>query len=420
MFRPGQPTKPTSSPASAPRARASRDPFPIRLPRRLDEDLDRFADSVAAVLDGTLSEDVFRAQRVPMGIYLQRDGANHLIRVRLPAGGLLPSQARAVAAISGELGNGVLHTTTRQAVQIHGVALEDLHPALVALADAGLTARGAGGNTVRNVTACPLAGVCSKECFDVTSYATEVASQLADNPLSLQLPRKYKIAFSGCADDCVGAAFNDLGFVATTRDGQPGFRVLVGGGMGGKSRVAHVLAEFVSVDQAPRIAEAIARVFDRHGNRRNRNKARIRFLVKELGVARFETLVRRELGALDRGEEGEGTPFPAAAPTSDTPPLAGVPTGEFARWRQQQVEPQRQAAHHVVHIPLRLGDIPAGTLTALAGVVEDHGERLLRLTPSQNLTLRWVHERELRAVQRELSAIGLGQPTPAVVSELVA
>ena len=177
-----------------------------------------------------------------------------------------------MAGASKRYGNGVLHVTTRQDVQIHRVLLKHIQPALVELHAAGLSTKGGGGNTVRNIAGCFDAGVCANEAFDATPHVIAVTEFLLADPLSFQLPRKYKIAFSGCPKDCSGATINDLGFVARRRGDARGFSVYVGGGMGATSRVGELLEEFVPADEAHLVAEAVKRVFDQHGNRRNRHR----------------------------------------------------------------------------------------------------------------------------------------------------
>jgi sulfite reductase (ferredoxin) len=178
--------------------------------------------------------------------------------------------------------------------------LDDVHPALVDLFSAGLSTKGGGGNTVRNITGCCDAGVCTRELFDVSPHVVALTEFMLPDPLSYQLPRKYKIAFSGCSKDCAGATINDLGLIARVRDGSRGFAIYVAGGMGSSARVGDLLEAFVSEDEIHLVAEAVKRVFDKHGNRRNRNKARLRFLIQEIGLPRFRELFEMELAALRR------------------------------------------------------------------------------------------------------------------------
>jgi sulfite reductase (ferredoxin) len=391
-----------------------------QLPDTLPADIEQLAGLIARTQAGEMSGPELRAHRVPMGIYEQREQGTFMLRVRLPGGVLLPAQMRALADIARQHGNGVLHVTTRQDVQVHRVPLDHVTAALRELLDAGLATKGGGGNTVRNITACERAGVCAAEPFDVTPYAVAVTEYLLPDPLSYQLPRKYKIAFTGCPHDHAGARVNDVGFVAQVRDGVPGFRVYAGGGMGGFSRVGDLLEEFIPAGECHLVSEAIKRVFDQHGNRRNKHRARLRFLVEQIGFEAFRVLYEQELAALKasspRALEVRPIPEPAIAPV---PATASAPAEGFEAWRERLVAPQKQGGYNVVLIPLVLGDITAEALEGLAEVVAGHGEGSLRGTQRQNLALRWVAEEELPALHTRLTALGLGDAAAPIVREIV-
>jgi len=392
----------------------------FNLPETLGEDLDRFKEQVERFKSGSVSRAEFRAFRVPQGVYEQREEGAYMLRVRLAAGGVLPHQMRAIAAVARNYGNGVLHVTTRQDIQVHSVPLDGLHPALMELYWAGLSPKGGGGNTVRNVTACYDAGVCAEEAFDVAPHAVALTEFLLPDPLSYQLPRKYKIAFSGCPRDCAGATVNDLGFIAKRRGEELGFAVYVGGGMGAHSRVADLLEEFAPCSDIHLIAEAIKRVFDKHGNRKNRRRARLRFLIEQIGLERFRALYEAELSELRR----DGLPVLSVRdlPKEARPvPEADVPQGEgYARWREKNVAAQRQDGYYRVTFPLALGDISAGRLEKLADVIEAYGEGMARTTQAQNLVIRWVHENELPALHRDLSELSLADSPAPVLRSMVA
>lgn len=271
------------------------------LPDSLVEDLEKLREMTVQFQAGTVSAAYFQAFRVPMGVYEQRESGTFMLRVRLPAGGMLPHQMRGLAEVAKKDGNGILHVTTRQDIQVHRVPLDAIHPALVALYDVGLSTKGGGGNTVRNITACYDSGVCKKEVFDVAPYAVALTEFLLSDRLSYELPRKYKIAFSGCNRDCAGATTNDLGFIAKRHGNVSGFTVYVGGGMGAYNRVADLLEDFVPASQFYLLAEAVKRVFDKYGNRKNKHKARLRFLIEQMGFEAFQRLYRGELTKLQAG-----------------------------------------------------------------------------------------------------------------------
>jgi len=390
------------------------------LPESLQEDLDRFRQMVRGYEDGSVSAVEFRSFRVPQGVYEQREDDTYMLRVRLPAGGILPHQMRALAAVARTYGSGVLHVTTRQDIQVHRVLLENVHPALAELRKAGLSTKGGGGNTVRNITACQDSGVCKNEVFDVTPLALAVTEFMLPDPHNYQLPRKYKIAFSGCANDCAGATVNDLGFVAKRRGYEEGFAVYVGGGMGRRSRVADLLEEFIPSDEVHLVAEAVKRVFDRHGNRKDKHKARLRFLIEKIGLDQFRNLyegmcaeLRNEGVAELNIREFPGRDYRISA--SET-----ILADGFEEWRRRNVVPQKQDGYHLVNIALDLGDINTDTMERLADLIEVYGEGMLRATQSQNLVIRWVHASELDAVHQGLLNLGLAATPAAVLRNVVA
>jgi len=383
------------------------------LPESIKDDLVRFEEEIKQFKDGTTSSAEFRTFRVPQGVYEQREEGIFMLRVRLAAGGVLSHQMRILASVSRKYGNGILHATTRQDIQIHRVTIDDIHPALMELHSAGLSTKGGGGNTVRNITACYDTGVCAQEAFDVAPYAVAVTEFMLPDPVNYQLPRKYKIAFSGCPDDCAGATVNDLGCIAKKRGDELGFAVHVGGGMGANSRVAKLFLDFVPAGEIHLVAEAVKRVFDKHGNRKNKHRARLRFLIEQVGLEDFRELYEAELAELR-----ENTP--SVLKVRDLPSrdltkteAEASPRDGFSVWREKNTEPQKQSGYYMVHIPLLLGDITADTLEKLADVVEIRGEGMTLTTQSQNMVIRWVHENELAALHGKLADLELaGTPAP--------
>ncbi|MHC4915919.1 MAG: sulfurtransferase TusA family protein [Planctomycetota bacterium] len=391
------------------------------LPPSLRGDLDRFLLETERFRAGKTTAAEYRAFRVPQGVYEQRQDGAYMLRVRLPGGVLLPEQMRALADVSRRHGSGLLHVTTRQDIQVHDVPLESVHPALEDLFRAGLSTKGGGGNTVRNITGCPHAGVCPAEAFDVTPHVAALTEFMMPDPVSFKLPRKYKIAFSGCSADCAGAMVNDLGLVARLKDGRAGFAAYVAGGMGSQSRIGELLEEFVPADRVHLVAEAVKRLFDKHGNRRDKNRARLRFLIRQLGGERFRELYAEELEVLRR----ERPPAPGLRELPEPPPRGAefpdaAASADFAAWRQACVRPQKQKGFFSVALVLFLGDVGAGTMEGLADVVEEHGEGQLRATQEQNLLLRWVSEAELPVLHERLAGLGLGGSPPRILRRAVA
>ncbi|ODU23862.1 MAG: hypothetical protein ABS95_02820 [Verrucomicrobia bacterium SCN 57-15] len=387
-------------------------------------ELDEFQTTLEQFKSGIISEAQFRSIRVPMGIYEQRESGTYMLRVRFPAGGILPDHLRCIGEVASTSGIGVLHVTTRQEFQVHRVPLDSIVPALRSLAAAGLSTKGGGGNTVRNITACFDSGVCPREAFDVAPYAVALTERFMPDPLSFQLPRKYKIAFAACGKDCSGATVNDLGFVARRRNDADGFAVYVAGGMGGKSRVASLLHEFIPASDAFLVAEAVKRVFDKNGNRKNKHLARLRFLVERIGLDAFRALYEKELAALRATAPAplQTRPYPVRdrlLPKGDRINIGGN-SDKIARWWASNVTPQKQSGFFMVHIQLALGDLPAAKTLAFADLVAAYGEGILCATQSQNLVLRWVAESELPALHEKLEALGLATPEAPILRNLVA
>jgi sulfite reductase (ferredoxin) len=371
-----------------------------RLPDSLPGDLEQLRQMTEQFQAGAIPAARYQAFRVPQGVYEQREAGTYMLRARLAAGLLTPNQMRVAADVAETYGSGVLHLTSRQDLQVHGVALASIPDAVTRLTAAGLSTKGGGGNTVRNIAACFQAGVCPDEVFDVTPDAIRLTESLLRDPLSFQLPRKYKIACSGCGHDCAGATVTDLGFICRQRAGEDGFAVYVGGGMGAHSRVGRLLEEFVPAAAAVKVAEAVKRVFDKHGNRKNRHRARLRFLVEDLGFEAFDKLYRAELG------EVVGRPLETGPSSNFT-----QPTG--------QVLPQKQPGLFSVEIAPPLGVIEAGQLRELADIVHRYGEKRVRATSWQTAVLRGVTAESIAALKTELASIGLWSEEPPILRHMV-
>jgi sulfite reductase (ferredoxin) len=304
-----------------------------------------------------------------------------------------PAQLGVVAALSQKYGADTLHITTRQELQIHDVQLDNVVPVIRQLLSAGLSTRGGGGNTVRNITASIDSGVASDEVFDVSPYAFALTSRLVNEPGSWLLPRKYKIAFSNSSKDTARAAFNDLGFIAKIRHGVKGFEVYIAGGMGTKPQAGHLLHEFVPDSEVYIIAEAVKRLFDKHGNRKNRHAARLRFLWNNLGRAGFLEFYQQEIDAL-RLEKAAPLSLPATLEKRPAPDIAlvTVSTPEFDLWRKRYVTGQKQPGLFSVLVPVFLGNLTAEKAISLAAFLTQFGEDVLRATLDQNLRLRNIPE----------------------------
>lgn len=387
------------------------------IPQEIMEGIGLYKEEVERFVRGEVPHHRFKAFRVSWGVYGQREKGTFMIRVRVPAGGITPLQMESMADLSERYGNGILHVTSRQDIQIHWVRLEDTAKILQGLAEVGLVTKGSGGNTVRNVTACAESGVCRQEVFNVAPYAISLTEHLMTHPKAYSLPRKFKVAFSGCSKDCALAAVNDLGFIAAEKvvDGvkRMGFRVYVAGGMGSQSRVADTLEDFIEAEEVPYVAEAVMGLFDKHGNRRNKHKARLRFVMERFGYERFLDIYREELQAVKRETKklrlGDIGPLPRGVAVLG-PATERINDRGFQQWLGANVSPQRQEDYNTVKIRLHLGDIEAAKFKKLALLVRQYGEGAFRASHAQNAVIRWVREPELYPLYQALRDLDLAMP----------
>ncbi|MFQ5560966.1 MAG: sulfurtransferase TusA family protein [Nitrospinota bacterium] len=280
----------------------------------------------------------------------------------------------------------------------------------------GLTTKGGGGNTVRNVTSCVDAWVCPREVFDVSGLANQLTAQMIQDDRSVKLPRKFKIAVSGCSDDCSLATVNDVGFIATTRkesgEEKKGFAVYVAGGMGNQSKTSHLLHEFVPLEEIGLVAEAVKRVFDKNGNRRNKNKARLRFLYEKLGKEKFESLYNGELEKLKAGESLKPIKFSpskeSVSVSDEVVPANDVDRELYRAWVRDNVTLQKQEGFYTVTIRVPLGEIPEKQLTELAGSLKKLSLSGVTVTHDQNFLVRWVPKNCLTSLFSEITSLQLG------------
>ena len=359
--------------------------IPESLPTEL-EDLDSY---IARYQSGEIDAATLKVRRVPFGCYEQRTDGSFMVRIRTTAGALTPRQLQTIADVSVRYGGPAIHITTRQEFQIHDVALENVLPIMRKLLQVGLVSRGGGGNTVRNVLVSPDAGVGLDEVFDPSPYAFALTSRLIAEPDSWMLPRKFKIAFSNSDSDSSYAEFNDVGFVALLRNGQKGFRVFVAGGLGTKPQVGHLLHDFIPARDVYAVTTAIKRLFDQHGNRKNRHAARLRFLWGTLGEQRFRELYEEQLQRV-RADNPQQLVLEELPQSSNIPPFAPDldRSPEFAQWRERYVEPQKQAGLVSVLVPIFLGNLKNEDAQRLAQFLEPFGNHVVRATFGQNLRLR--------------------------------
>lgn len=427
-----------------------------QIPDERGREIETFAGQVELRRQNKLDEKVFAETRLRWGIYGQRydngqryDGittqalifpseltkgpntlwdAPGMVRIKIPFGGVTPEQLEVLAEVADEYSDGILHVTTRQDFQLHFVHIDDTPDLMRRLAAVGITTQEACGNTVRNVTACPLAGVCHDEAFDVTPYSKALAYFLLGHGDTQDFGRKFKTAFSGCEEHaCALVNMHDLGLLARTKeiDGEVkrGFAVFVGGGLGTIPQQAKLLSSFVTEGEILPIAQSIARVFARLGEKKNRNRARIKFLVEQVGIEEFRRLVFEEREQLPHDDRWTDYLKDVAA-YHETPPQAPFslngearPEG-FEAWYKTNIYQQRQPGYVAVYLNLPLGDMTSTQTFALADIARKYAGDTVRTTVEQNLVLRWVSEASLPELYSELKVVGLADPNINTIADI--
>jgi sulfite reductase (ferredoxin) len=395
-------------------------------------EIDNFERETEAYLEGKGLGDDYRPFRLQHGVYGQRQDRNQMVRVKIPHGSLTAHQMDVLADIVEKFSERpVGHVTTRQDIQFHFVKLDKTPTIMRMLAQAGLTTREAAGNTVRNVTADHLSGLCPDTIFDVTPYAEAVARYFLRHPVAQKLPRKFKIAFSACPHDHGLIPIHDLGAMAVIRRENgvenKGFRVSVGGGLGPTPRVADVLDEFVPEEELVRTVEAVLRVFDRLGQRRNRNKARIKFLLARIGIEEFRRLVKEELAQMPPAEGGpyrvaDVSLLVEAAPHLSAASARGdgrAPAPGFEAWAATNALPQKDSGYYMVYVTLPIGDLAVAQFRVLADMARRFSGGRLRVANNQNIVLRWVHAEDLSALHADLVRAGLAENGALTLSDVM-
>ena len=383
----------------------------VFLPKFSDKrDIAEFVEKLEAFERGELSADQFRSFRLLRGVYGQRQSDVQMLRVKIPFGRLGPDQLHAVADVADTYSRGYGHVTTRQNIQLHFVKLANAEASLHRLDEAGLTTREACGNSVRTVTACELAEVCSGAAFDVTPYAEAITRHFLRHPLSSGLPRKFKIAFSGCGTDCAFGAIHDIGFIAQMRDGQRGFKVYAAGGLSTSPQAAITLHEFVPAAEMGRVGEALVRLFHALGNRDNKARARMKYVLRKLGEEKFRAKYAELRATVDAEAMAElRLPEPPQnKPAAPVDEVKGETPPGYLAWRATNVIDQKQDGFAAAYIRLFLGDITSAQMRALAGLLSRFGDGTIRLTVDQNILVPWVDKKSLPSLYAALREIGLG------------
>ena len=401
----------------------------------LDDELGDFETEATAFREQQREEVEFMLYRLRQGVYGQRQPDVHMNRVKLPMGGVSADQLDAfgeAAESFAPLKKG--HITTRQNIQLHFVPLDQMPDMLRVLGRAGLSSREACGNTVRNVTADPWAGILPGEVFDPTPYAGAFVRYWVRNAITQLLPRKFKVYFTGRKTDSAIAAIHDLAFFAEVReiDGEEvrGFRVMVGGGLSTMAKEALLLTEFVPVDDFLRLSEAVIRIFNAADElRKNILKARLKFLVHRVGEDSFRELVESELRKPWAQEDHFHAPLEELlyldeeeSEQSAAPAISVEPNGDraaFERFAAANVVPQRQSGYSAVEVSVPQGDLTPAQFRGLAEILRAYGRRRARTTPQQNLVLRWIPNESVYAVWKALGELGLGDADAQEIEDVV-
>ncbi len=359
--------------------------------------------------EGKIDEERFRSLRLARGVYGQRQEGVQMIRIKLPFGKVTGEQLMRISKVSDEYSTGRLHITTRQDIQIHYVSLDRTPELWAELEKDDVTLREACGNTVRNITASELSGVDADEPFDVSPYAHALFQFLLRNPVCQEMGRKVKISFSSSDKDSALSYLHDLGFIPKIVDGEKGFKVMLGGGLGSQPSHAVLLSEFIPVNQIIPTTEGVLRIFDRFGERAKRLKARMKFLIKDIGGEEFLRLVDEEKKALSyKTFEIDTTAFEVEIPE----PLLVAPKvniddkAAFDAWKKSNVIPQKQAGYVAIGIKVVLGDFYTDKARLLADLIKNYGANELRFSLRQNIVLRHIKEESLAFFYQELAKLG--------------
>lgn len=369
---------------------------------------------------GQLPEDKFKSLRLARGVYGQRQLGVQMVRIKLPYGKLLAKQLVRIADVSDEYSNGNLHLTTRQDVQIHFVSLDRTPELWAELEKDSITLREACGNTVRNITASPFAGIDPDEPFDVSPYAEELFQYLLRNPVNQDMGRKIKISFSSSEKDTAYSFLHDLGFIPTIQNGDKGFKLLVAGGLGVKPFLGQSVTNFIKANDIYAYTTAILRVFDRYGERQKRNKARLKYLVEELGLEQFLVLVNQEYNVVDDYEPNIIEVTEPKLENITVAPTVVNTSQNYFTWFKTNVKKQKQQAFFSIQLKITNGNISSKIARKLAELVQNYSGGELRVTINQGLIIKYVRAESLPYFYQELNNLNLADAGFDSVADITA
>ena len=429
------------------------------IPENWGTEIDQFETELYLKKQGKIEDRIFAETRLRRGAYGQRydNGQRHdgkeqrkipfpndltkgpntvwdapgMERIKIPYGGMNPEQMDVIADLAEEYSDGICHVTTRQDFQLHYVHIEDTPSMFRRLAAVGITTREACGNSIRNITACPIVGVCKTEAFDVTPYADAMFRFLLGHPDVQDFGRKFKIAFSGCKQNPCGLTnIHDMGLIATTREvsgeTKRGFEFYVGGGLGAVPYQAKLLDEFVTEAELLPLTQAVCRIYARYGEKKKRSRSRIKFLVNDWGIDKFRQMVFEErpklkedsrwndyLATIDHFQE---KPFKAISAI----PESHKNDANYQQWLENNVQAQKQAGYYIVTVALPLGDITSNQMRDLAEIVRRYVKDTVRTTVEQNIVIRWVSQEDLPLLYDDLKKVNLAEPVANTIIDITA
>lgn len=381
----------------------------------VEKDIIELANKIAQFKEGKLDEEKFRSLRLARGVYGQRQPGVQMIRIKIPYGKMTGKQLLRICEVTDEYSRGKMHTTTRQDIQIHYVSLDRTPELWAELEQDNITLREACGNAVRNVTASIDAGINANEPFDVSPYAHQIFEFFLRNPIGQELGRKFKISLSGTEEDNAFSFMHDVGLIAKIKDGVRGFKVMVGGGLGAQPYLAQVAYEFIPVNKVIPFIEASIRLFDRHGERANRAKARIKYLIADWGIEGFKEKIDDLRPSLSHQtfELKESVPETVSTPNPNyltAPAVTIEDEAAYQNWLSTNVKDQKQDGYKMVYIRLTSGDFMTKEGRKLVELVKGYAADDIRISINQGLQLRYVQPESLAYVYTQLKELGMVQP----------
>ncbi|MCD6460331.1 nitrite/sulfite reductase [bacterium] len=376
-----------------------------KLPLNLKEELNQYKIELKKFSDSQITASEFKNTHVPWGIYPHRGGKSYMIRIRVASAEITPGQLNVLAELAAEYGDSRIHLTTREDIQIHNIDIKNSITIMERLMDFELASRGGGGNTGRNVLICPRAGVCAKEIFNVAEHVKSATSLILSDQSWCKLPRKLKIAFSGCSNDCTGCLINDIGFIAQLKNGKKGFKVFAAGKMGSKYKIGFLLEQFLPEADILKCISAVKNIFALKGDRNNRNRNRLRFLVEQIGKDEFIRLYGEQIKLLSENEAQTLIPESIRYTNSDDAHIPQIDDKHYKAFLKYNVIPEKQTGFSSVELRIPRGDILSDNVFLLTALTKKYNSIIFRLSQEQNLLICRVENKNLADIFLDIKKI---------------